>query len=357
MKIRFHREARQSSSEVGGIKVPYAPARRLVSKWRWYLILLVVVAPLVVLMTGLVGRSISVVADGRLVQERFELRAATSGYVAQVNVTPLSRVARGAAVVRLSDPVLDSTEARLRAVLETPVRKPERQGSRMVVERELAFQRRRHQAIEELFRAGAATAAELGEVTAALQRAEAVSVDRRSAAAGGALVSTTDAREQREVVAQLAHLQRERERLTVHAPGAGSVVEIYVAQGEFIAAGARLIAIGNTELPIIQAYVAPRMIAGLAAGSPATVRFPDGTRVRASVQQLPETVTALPADVLERNGANAIAVQLVVEDAADLPRALRIDGLPVRVRFPYFWERTAAGGILGRALAWLSGYG
>jgi multidrug resistance efflux pump len=357
MKIRFHRESRQSSTEVGGIKVPYAPARRLVSRWRWYLILVVVVSPLAALVIGVTGRSVSLVADGQLVVERFELRAATAGYVTQVNVAPQSRVSAGAVVVRLSDPAIASSEARLRATLDAPAGKPDVTGGLAMVERELAFQRRRMQAIDELFRAGAATAAEVGEATAALQRAEEAAIDRRSAAALHALARTTSAREQREVMAQLAALQRQRERLTARSPGSGRVLEVYVTPGEYVSAGSRLVAIGNTSLPTIEAYVEPRMIGGFAPGSPATVRFPDGTRVRASVQALPATVAAQPAAALERPGKASVAVQLVVADDAELPRAVRVDGLPVRVRFPYPWESTPAGRIVGRALAWLSGYG
>ncbi len=337
--------------------MPYAPARRLVSRWRWYLILLVVVSPLLALVVGVTGRSVSRVADGQLVLERVELRAATAGYVSQVNVAPQGRVSAGAVVVRLNDPGIASAEARLRAALDAPGKAPATAGSLALVERELSFQKRRMQAIDELFRAGAATAAEVGEATAALQRAEQATVERRSAAALQALATTSSAREQRDVVAQLAALQRQRERLTARSPGPGSVLEVYVAPGEYVAAGSRLVAIGNTQLPTVEAYVEPRMMGTVAPGSAATVRFPDGTRVDASVQALPATMAARPAAALDRRNATSIAVQLVVADAAGLPRAVRVDGLPVRVRFQYSWERTPAGRIVGRALAWLSGYG
>lgn len=357
VKIRFHRDARQSSAEVGGIKVPYAPARRVVSKWRWYLILTCVAAPLLVLMTGLLGRSMSLTADGQLVLERFDLRAAAAGYVTQLNVALQSKVSRGAALVRLRDPALDSTEARLRAELDSRRKSTVPVISVTLAERALSFQRQRHQAIADLFRAGAATAAELGEATATLQRAEEAALDRRNAAAASVISSAPNAREQRSVIAQLAELQHQRERLTAKSPRRGSVLDVYVAQGEYVTPGERLLTIGNTDLPVIQVYVAPRMLANFEAGAAATVRLPDGTRVNASLQQLPATVNALPGGLPERDSARAMAVRLVVQDRASLPRELLIDGLPVRVRFHYPWERNTAGSLIGRALAWLSGYG
>ena len=78
MKIKFHRDARRSKEEVGGIKVPYASAKRAVSQWRWYAILLGVAAPLIILATGLLGRTICITADGQIVLERFEVRAAAA---------------------------------------------------------------------------------------------------------------------------------------------------------------------------------------------------------------------------------------------------------------------------------------
>ena len=69
MRIQFHRDARRSKEEVGGMKVPYAPAKRATPKLRWYLILTGVSAPLIILVAGLIGRSISITADGSIAQQ------------------------------------------------------------------------------------------------------------------------------------------------------------------------------------------------------------------------------------------------------------------------------------------------
>ena len=113
MRIQFHRDARRSKEEVGGMKVPYAPAKRATPKLRWYLILTGVSAPLIILVAGLIGRSISITADGSIALQRYELRAAASGYVQQVNVALQSNVGEGSVVVRLQDPELEANLARL----------------------------------------------------------------------------------------------------------------------------------------------------------------------------------------------------------------------------------------------------
>ncbi|MCB1625378.1 MAG: hypothetical protein KDI32_12380, partial [Pseudomonadales bacterium] len=184
MKINFHRDARRSREEVGGMKVPYAAAKRATPKLRWYLILAGVSAPLIILLTGLVGRSASITADGNIELQRYELRAAGSGYVKQVNVTLQSNVRERVVVIRLQDPELEATRVRLQSELDflergdgaraaTLRQERDRRAELTLLQQAAQHQRSRRATIRELFRAGAATAAEVNEVTAAAQQAEA----------------------------------------------------------------------------------------------------------------------------------------------------------------------------------------
>lgn len=367
MKIQFHRDARRTKEEVGGIKVPYASAKRAVSKWRWYAILLGVAAPLIILATGLLGRSICITADGQIVLERFEVRAAAPGYVSQLNVALQSYVSQGAALVRLRNSDMDATESRLRAELSamgsetrpvgSPARPRDYSAEFALLEKSLAHQRARHATIAELFRLGAATAAELNEATAALQNTEAGLLERRAAVTQPAQIIPANAGERRRLSADLAGLQQLRANLTAKAPCAGRVLDVFASQGEFVTAGAPLVLIGSTRAPSIQAYVAPRLASALEAGTLATVRFPDGTRVLATVNQAPALTKRLPADMIEQNGTRPMTVLLDLQSTSEWPKELRIHGLPVRVRFHYSWENGFAGGLVGRALGWLSGYG
>ena len=367
MKIKFHRDARRSKEEVGGIKVPYASAKRAVSQWRWYAILLGVAAPLIILATGLLGRTICITADGQIVLERFEVRAAAPGYVAQLNVDLQSYVSQGAALVRIRNSDMDATETRLRSELKSMSSEShaplaashprDHSAEFALLEKSLAHQRERHRTIAELFRMGAATAAELNEAAAALQNAEAALLERRTAALPLPEAPAPRLGDQRRLIADLAGLQQLRANLVAKAPRGGRVLDVFASQGEFVTAGAPLVLIGSTKAPSIQAYVAPRLASALEAGSLATVRFPDGTRVLATVNQAPALTKRLPADMIEQNGSRPMTVLLDLQSTSDWPSELRIHGLPVRVRFHYAWENNTAGRWVGRALAWLSGYG
>ncbi|HPF26283.1 MAG TPA: efflux RND transporter periplasmic adaptor subunit [Steroidobacteraceae bacterium] len=368
MKIKFHRDARRSKEEVGGMKVPYAAAKRATPKLRWYLILLGVSAPLIILLTGLIGRSVSMTADGNIALQRYELRAAAAGYVQHVNVMLQSNVDNGVVVVRLQDPELDATLARARAELSAMqgdalgvapavASGRDRRAELALLEQTLAHQRGRLTTIRDLFRAGAATAAEVNEVTAATQQAELAVLQLRDAMRNRALPRDVNERERRRLLADIEGLEQKRQKLAVRAPHAGRVIDLFANPGEYVAAGAPLVLIGDATAPQIQVYLEPRFATQLDVGSVATVRFPDGTRGVATVVESGTLTKRLPAEMVDRGGARPMTVLLNLVGASDWPPEMHIHGLPVRVRFHYDWEDTPLGAWVGRALAWLSRYG
>ena len=368
MKIKFHRDARRSKEEVGGIKVPYAAAKRATPKLRWYLILLGVSAPLIILLMGLVGRSISMTADGNIALERYELRAATAGYVKHVNVALQSNVDDGVVVVRLQDPELEATLARARAELSAVQGEPraaaqailpsrDRRAELNLLEQALAHERGRLATIRELFRAGAATAAEVNEVTAKAQAAEIAVLQLRDALRNRTLPREVNERERRRLLADINALEHKRDKLAARAPHTGRVIDLFANQGEFVSAGAPLVLIGDATSPQIQVYIEPKYATRLEVGSVATVRFPDGSRGIATVVEAGTLTKRLPAEMVDRTGSRPMTVLLNLIGSSDWPPEMHIHGLPVRVRFHYDWEDTPAGAWVGRALAWLSRYG
>ncbi len=350
------------------MKVPYAPAKRATPKLRWYLILTGVSAPLIILVAGLIGRSISITADGSIALQRYELRAAASGYVQQVNVALQSNVGEGSVVVRLQDPELEANLARLRTEL-TLLQKGaadgalgvrtsrDRRAELALLEQALAHQRGRLATLRELRRAGAATAAEVNEVTAAAQQAEAAVLQLRDAMRPGFASAADSSREQRRVLADVAALEQKRDKLASRAAHTGRVIDLFATQGEFVAVGAPLVLLGDATTPQIQVYVEPKFATRLEVGSVATVRFPDGTRGVAVVAEAGTLTKRLPVEMVERGEMRPMTVLLNLVGTSEWPPEMHIHGLPVRVRFHYDWEDTPVGAWIGRALAWLSRYG
>ena len=64
MKITFRPPKSVTPDREHGIRVPYAPAKRAVARWRWYLIVLLVAAPLLYLVGQLFYTLVFVKARG-----------------------------------------------------------------------------------------------------------------------------------------------------------------------------------------------------------------------------------------------------------------------------------------------------
>ncbi|MGX2952180.1 hypothetical protein ACWAU3_03095 [Shewanella sp. JL219SE-S6] len=110
MKVTYQAAAKaQQPTRDQGLKVDYAPAKRGGMKWRWYLLLLLVIAPVVLLLWVLLRPSLFVLAPGILTSEPLEMRAMQKGRLLELSVQPGSRVDAGQALGRIADAGLDAS--------------------------------------------------------------------------------------------------------------------------------------------------------------------------------------------------------------------------------------------------------
>ena len=78
MKVRFDNRQAQDPTRVKGVQVPYAPSKRQVAQWRWYLTLLIVAAPLLYLLWKLLMPYITVSAPGYISLEKVSINSTAS---------------------------------------------------------------------------------------------------------------------------------------------------------------------------------------------------------------------------------------------------------------------------------------
>jgi multidrug resistance efflux pump len=343
MKIRFHRAARSSPEAIDGLKVPYPPAKRRAPKWRWYLILALVLSPAAYLAFSTLAGALTWSANGSVFLEQYELRAPSAGRIVALHARVGEQVSVAAILAQLENPDLDDAIGAARGRASTlpsnaAHARPLLLEELAVHQRALAAQEERLAATELLVREGAATAAELREARIAADQAMATVLqlrDRIGELTGPGSRSSGGFGSQTELV----RLDGQRARLSVRAGADGRVIDVLVSDGEYVAAGQPLVSIGRSSEPSVLAYVSPEISSRLAVGSTATIRFPDGTTATSVVAERPMLTRRMPPDLVNQFGVRPMTVVLHLKTNTAWPASQRIHGLPVSVRFHYGWER------------------
>jgi multidrug resistance efflux pump len=351
MKIRFQSAKSSTPDRERGIQVPYAPAKRALARWRWYLIVLLVSLPLVYLLAQLATSVLFVSAAGLIRLERVPINAKIAGTVERIEVRTSSRVAPGQLLAVLHNAELAQREGLVEAELNARRAAVEMDFTAGLAELQANVRLARkvvdHQAghlknVRLLFDQGAATVAELNLAHAQMHQAE-IGLNQAHAAlaaqqAGPLRLQAPD----RENETRIAMLQAEREaigtqkaRLTSKSPVEGVVLEVFAQPGQSVGQGEPLLMLGNQALVFVAAYLEPRHIRYARAGQTATVRLEDGSRLAAVVREKPEFTARVPAAITPALGGREYMLLLTLDLAEPLPAAHRVDTLPVRVSFPF----------------------
>ncbi|MGH8306497.1 MAG: biotin/lipoyl-binding protein, partial [Steroidobacteraceae bacterium] len=102
----------RAPDELGGVKIAYARTRVGRHKIAWYAILLVVLLPFLLLLSGLLGSWLTLTANGTVLLEQNEIRAAQSGRISRLSVAVGEQVAAGQTLAVLDSLELDAAAAR-----------------------------------------------------------------------------------------------------------------------------------------------------------------------------------------------------------------------------------------------------
>lgn len=346
MKIRF-KDRPQDPTVVNGMKVDYAPGRRIVPRLRWYLILLLVSLPLLVFLYRLAYENLFVDARGFITPQRVTAVAAGAGTVSRIAVTAGENIAPGQLLVNLSD---DLTANRLqylrdkKRLLENIIatsadsyREEILQRRVQALREQLAFRRERLEDMEFLRQRGAATAADVEPLRYDLLETEAAlrQVELELRQAGD--IDLNQYRNEKileldDLQSRIIALQQQLDDLNVRAGYAGKVVRLEAAEGEQVFAGDALLTVALATVPTVTAYLEPRFADYVQEGMEARARFSDGRELPVRVTRVLEVTDKLPAEYLRAYGQPE--AMLVMECAFDDPQELSRDimGLPVAVR-------------------------
>ena len=350
MKIRFNQPEHKIPDEDRGIRIHYGAAKRAKIAWRWYLIVIIASVPLLYLIGLTLLEMIVIKADGRVTVPNIRVRSSVDGYVQSLFVKPLQTVQKDQQLAILHNLSLEDRHQRLATEVnflnqerDKVLGQPGNTQSHSMqllrfAQQQAKFYQHRLQQYEALFKQGAATQAEIA--TARNQY-------------GGALQSlalhqTTQSRDHgmsteirqmssriNELSLELDGLGLKKQQLTLIAPSAGLVTELFVQAGEYLGQGQPLLEIIFPEQAFITAFIPPKHHDRAVVDQIVSIAFPNGETAQGRIVAVPGIMQKSMnegANLLESPRSAILAhVTLTSPITTQL-----INGMPVDIRFP-FW--------------------
>jgi multidrug resistance efflux pump len=291
MKINFNRKPTEPDVE-RNLRVPYAPAKRKLFQFRWYLILALVSSPfLYVFWSALIGW-VMVDAPGYVEIPTYQMFAPKPSVVKKILVKENEPVEKGVDLIQLIRPEGDTSPKDLYS-------------------KQIELVRKSLKDYEALYKLGAAT---IGEVDAArLRLLQVIAIDQRW-------------------LTQLAETELAAQEILIKAPNNAIVIRIETKEGISVQRGDPLITIQETTKPRVIALLAPRFALYAHPGQRATVRWESGLEVEATVLYEGTISSQIPEKMRNfKNQNQGVVVQLELH--SNIPGELAVDSLPVKVKF------------------------
>ncbi len=336
MKVRFTSNKERNPTHDGGLKVIYAPSKRIAYRLRWYLILLVVASPFIWFSSKLIGTMVLLDAPARTVQALTEVRALESGTIRQLNVEVGDQVASGTLLIMLDNPALLAQHRAITDTLDvmsltgTPL-----QRQQQILHQQLERARLRSMELQRLVNMGAATRGELDQARDLLndRQAAVVELERQLEPSNDQQIYTR--RNQSDLIA----LDKRLEQLQVRANGNAIVSDIVVNEGEAVGPGTLLMQLQQSSTVEIEVYLDARQRELARIGQELKLRLPSGQWLDAKVATEPKLVTRLPPGMRTAFDNDASKLLLMVEPIEPLGQEWQLDNLPLTARFPSRLQR------------------
>ena len=363
MKIQFDKPP-GSAQENNGLSVRYAAAKRQVPRWRWYLLLAMVLTPPAYLVTRFMVAFWWETSPAIVVTEQVVVRARTAGLVTQIAGVG-AQVGMGQPVVAVQATTPPSAQPLTPALSAETANAAPRELSRelpsaasvrqvtldealRLAQRQLGLQQERLATMQYLRAEGAATRQELDnariqelQARAVVNSAQADASENRSLVARERLASeqsltSAAAVPQRQAPQPVAALTIDA--ADVNAPFDALVVRQLAHLGEWVERGADVALLQGPAPAMIHTYLSPEKALYAQVGRQATLRFMDGGRIRAEVVDVVAEAERTPAERTSPLTPRMPSIVARLRPMEPLPASYRIHYLPLDVRFDWVWS-------------------
>lgn len=351
MKVNYQATPKAEKPDVdNGVKVKYSGAKRGGFKFRWYLLLSLVISPVLLVSWILAKPYIFVLAPGIITAEPLEMRAPSKGMVQGVTHQATAEVKKGGDLLMIVDPELDAQVAELTRQLieikrEAPFDgEPVLQRLRRRIEVAQDGVKRQDDLLvtyQNFQKRGVVPTSDMAMVmqanTASKMALEQAKVDllhqlerRHIQAVAGVITQTRN-----QLESQLAKLKSKQSGMKIMAPFSGRIEDVLVQVGEQVNENQPLLWLTGRDKPVVLAYLDPKYLEYVDIGQQATIKLPNGQDIRGKIEEPTELVTKMPQWLAGPfDGEKAVLkVTLTLEET--LP--FTVEGLPVEINFDYKW--------------------
>ncbi len=348
MKVEFHLDKKQAPTTEKGMKVTYGHAKRGGYKLRWYLLLAIVLSPLLVMAYFFAKDAVLITAPGIVSVNPVTLTSPQEAVVAEITVKNGDSVKNQTLLVSLWDPVLakdiESLQQQIVEMDETLRNRPDdsftlyesavsdAKSNLAEMERVLARYRKFSEQgqVSQIDMASAfqmynAAQLSLASAEITLKKAKADALQERLAG--------PVAQARREMILNLDNMHAKMQQLSIESPYSGSVLNIFVQTGERVAAGAPVVMVSPNSEPKIIAYLSAKYIDSAQTGSKATVIFPNGERLDATVSEPTEIASKLPPQLAKPFEGSPALLRVTLTLNKEIPTQEWAEGMPVEVHF------------------------
>ncbi len=348
MRVRYTPPESKDPLQDRGVKIPYAPAKRVFPKWRWYLVVLIVSSPLWFFLAKVGLGVIWATSPGIVYMDKTPINSPMSGVIYKVYLREGQKILSGDLIAKIGDPFLEIKRKPLLAEKEALLKNRSvgfvSASMRQVVSlsKKLLIQEREYfSQIKKLFDQGAATLADLSEALGRVNRAES---DLLRAKTDLALAQVPSAEYRSQMVrlsqieGELAAIDKLMEDVDLASPISGVVLELFVVENQPLAQGAPMAVVADPNTASIVTFLDPGDLGMVEEGDSIKVKFPGGTTMDAYMDGRPSLAQPTPSSLSTPLTDIRQSVRLKLRTAAPIPDLFLVEGLPVTVHWGGRWK-------------------
>lgn len=353
MKFTFNSSKKSKQPVVDdGLEVKYAQSKRSGYRKRWYMLLILVLAPIIWVIWLAVRPFLLILAPGIITSEPLEIKTFSASFVSQVMVDDGSKVNLGDTLLILVNGELEAQIKELTRQVEELQKQDgvNEQGIIATLQKQILVAaeglRRQNELLASYQNFRDKGVVPTSDMAVVLQTNTAAKMELERSNVALLLEQSKQLREQKagviaqqrnQIMLQLAQLTARKEALIIKAPFSGQVEELLVQQGERVAVQQPLLWLQGKAEPVVVTYVNEKYLEYVEIGQQATINLPNGESVRAEILKPTQIVSKIPQQLSGPfdGQKSAIKVTLTLKE----PLSFAVEGIPVEVRFDYrFWD-------------------